>query len=117
MGLDDLVGMRAADKRRELAVRQDRHLDLGAVSLPDPLVLVHGRDAAGVVADHDVRARLLLRHLQLAVDGEGPGELAFRDDVAETETTAIVPGRIVDHLDAERVRSRPDVERHGPRRR
>ena len=101
MGLDDLERMGAADQRRELAVGQDRQVVGLAGGLADPLVLVQRRDAAGVVADHHVRPRLLHRDLHLAVDREGAGELALGNDVAEAEAAAVVPGRIVDHLGAQ----------------
>ena len=53
------------------------------------------------MADHDVGLRLLDGYLDLAVDGEGAGEFALADDVAEAEAAAVVPGGIVDHLGAE----------------
>ena len=101
--LDDLERMGAADQRRELAVCQNGQVVVLAGGLADPLVLVQRRDAAGVVADHHVGPRLFHRDLDLAVDGEGAGELAFGNDVAEAETAAVVPGRIVDHLGAQRI--------------
>ena len=103
MRLDDLERMGAADQRRELAVCQNGQVVVLAGGLADPLVLVQRRDAAGVVADHHVGPRLFHRDLDLAVDGEGAGELAFGNDVAEAETAAVVPGRIVDHLGAQRI--------------
>ena len=101
--LRKLVGMGAERQRRELAVGHDRQrVDL-VDRLADPLVLVERGDAAGVVADHHVGLGFLDRDLDLAVDGEGAGELALADDVAEAEAAAVVPGGIVDHLGAERL--------------
>jgi hypothetical protein len=101
--LRQLVGMGAKRQGGELAVGHHRKgIDL-AHRLADPLVLVERGDAAGVVADHHVRFRLIHRDLDLAIDGEGPGEFALADDVAEAEAAAIVPGGIVDHLGAERL--------------
>ena len=91
-----------SDQGGELAVGQDRQLHRPVAGLADPLVLVEGRDAAGVVADHDVGLGLLDGDPHLAVDREGAGELALRDDVAEAEAAAVVPGRIIDDLGAER---------------
>jgi hypothetical protein len=44
---------------------------------------------------------LLLHDLDLALHGEGAGEVARDEDVAEAEAAAVVPGRVVAHLDAE----------------
>ena len=92
MQLRQLVGMGTKRERGELAIRQDRQrIDL-VHRLADPLVLVERGDAAGVVADHDVGLRFLHRHFDLAINGEGTGEFALPDDVAEAEAAAIVPG-------------------------
>ena len=101
--LRQLVGMGAERERGELAVGHDRQrVDL-VDRLADPLVLVERGDAAGVVADHHVGLGFVDRHLDLAVDGEGAGELALADDVAEAEAAAVVPGRIVDDVGAQRL--------------
>ena len=101
--LHDLVGMRAAHQRSELAVGENRQIDFLAHRLADPLVLVERRDAAGVVADHHVGMRLVDRDADLAVDRERAGEFALGNDVAEAEAAAVVPRRVVDHLRAERL--------------
>ncbi len=55
------------------------------------------------MTDHHVGLRLFQRDPQLAVDGERARELALRDDVPEAEAAAVVPGRVIDHLGAERL--------------
>ena len=103
MQLHDLERVRAAGERGELAVCHHRQLDGLAARLADPLVLVQRGDAAGVVPDHHVGVGFFDGDADLAIDRERAGELALGDDVTEAEAAAVVPGRVVDHLGAERL--------------
>ena len=86
--------MRAAEKAanwQSARTGSSNSLLLAILRFGDPLVLVEGRDAAGIVADHHVRLGFLDRDLNLAVDGERARELTLRDDVAEAKAAAVVP--------------------------
>ena len=99
--LNYLEGVCSTCECGEHYVRHNSYGVVHSVSLSNPLVLFKGGGASGVVGDYYVSLNFFSYNLQLSLYSERPGELSFGEDVSESESTAVIPGGVVNNLSSE----------------